>query len=91
MNEPTTLSISHIEALIDAGGQIMIGTAKPIIGAAVAHDGRKTLAMLKRQPGESLPVLLARLDNAIQSAHRTGTRVDEINKPDSDVCYSYKK
>lgn len=91
MSDSADPSVTHIEALIDAGGQIMIGTVKPIVGAAVAHDGTKTLAMLKRRPGESLQLLLGRLDAAIQSAQRTGTRVDEINNPNSDVRYAYKK
>ena len=84
-------SLPQIEALIESGGQIMLGTAKPIVGAAVAHDGKKTLVMLKRQPGESVHLLLSRLDKAIETALNTGTRVDEINKPNSDVSYSYRK
>jgi len=82
--------LPHIEALIDAGGQIMIGTVQPIVGSAVAHDGKKTLVMLKRRPQEPLELLLSRLDKAIHTAHETGKRVDEINKPDSEVRYSYK-
>jgi hypothetical protein len=66
--------LPHIEALIDAGGQIMIGTVQPIVDSAVAHDGK----------------LLSRLDKAIQTAHETGRRVDEINEPDSEVRYRYK-
>ncbi len=34
---------------IAAGGQIMLGTVKPISNAAVAHDGKKTLAMLRQR------------------------------------------
>jgi hypothetical protein len=77
----------HIEAVIDGGGQIMIGTVAPIRGAAVAHDGKKTLAMLRRRPGEAVPELLARLDAAIAIAKSTGSRVDEINDPSSDRRY----
>ena len=84
-------SLPQIEALIESGGQIMLASAKPIVGAAVAHDGKKTLVMLKRQPGESIRLLLSRLDKAIETALNTGTRVDEINKPNSDVSYSYRK
>ncbi len=79
--------LAHIESLIDGGGQIMIGTMKPIVGSAVAHDGRKTLAMLKRKPGETVDQLLHRLDAAVAAANTTGTRVDEINKPKSDIRY----
>ena len=49
----------HIQALIEGGGQTMIGTVAPIRGAAVAHDGKKTLAMLRCRPGEAVPELLA--------------------------------
>jgi hypothetical protein len=65
----------------------MIGTVAPIRGAAVAHDGKKTLAMLRRRPGEALPALLGRLDAAIATAKSTGSRVDEINDASSDRRY----
>jgi hypothetical protein len=77
--------LAHIEALLDDGGQIMLGTVKPIVGAAVAHDGRQTLAMLKRRPDETVEQLLQRLDRAVYTAIDTGARVDEINQPQSDV------
>lgn len=82
--------LGHIEALLDDGGQIMLGTVKPIVGAAVAHDGKQTLAMLKRQPNETVEQLLQRLDQAVYSAIVTGRRVDEINRPKSDVRYELK-
>jgi hypothetical protein len=86
--EPTSAAgWLHIQALIDGGGQIMIGTLAPIRGTAVAHDGKKTLAMLRRRPGEALPVLLGRLDAAIATAKSTGSRVDEINDASSDRRY----
>jgi len=78
---------AHIQALIENGGQIMIGTIAPIRGAAVAHDGTKTLAMLKRRPGEPIHELLARLDGAIGTAKSTGSRVDDINAKSSDTRY----
>ena len=65
----------------------MLGTVKPLSGAAVAHDGKKTLAMLRRRADESVEDLLLRLDVAIATAQSTGSRVDEINKPSSDVRY----
>jgi len=68
----------------------MLGTVKPIVGAAVAHDGKQTLAMLKRRPGEPVEQLLRRLDRAVYTAIDTGTRVDEINQPKSDVRYTLK-
>jgi hypothetical protein len=57
-------------------------------GAAVAHDGRKTLALLRRHPNESAASLLHRLDAAIATAQQTGTRVDEINDPTGDERYA---
>lgn len=85
--EKTTAALSHIAAVMDSGGQIMLGTVKPLCGAAVAHDGKKTLAMLRRRPAEPVADLLLRLDAAIATAQSTGSRVDEINKPSSDVRY----
>lgn len=75
------------DAIIDGGGQIMVGTIAPIKGAAVAHDGKKTLAMLRRRPHEPIPELLARLDAAIATAQSTGSRIDEINTGSSDKRY----
>jgi hypothetical protein len=85
-----TAPLAHIEALLDDGGQIMLGTVKPIVGAAVAHDGKQTLAMLKRLPGETVELLLHRLDEAVRIATLTGVRVDDINKPNADVRYVLK-
>lgn len=78
----------HISALIDSGGQVMLGTVKPIANAAVAHDGQKTLAMLKKKPREGLQDLLGRLDAAIAESRASGQRVDEINKPEANVRYT---
>jgi hypothetical protein len=80
-------ALAHIQAVIDGGGQIMVGTVAPIKGAAVAHDGKKTLAMLRRRPLEPLLDLLARLDAAIALAQSSGSRVDEINTASSDKRY----
>ena len=82
-----TDQLRHIAAVLDSGGQIMLGTVKPIVGAAVAHDGHKTLTMLRRRPSEAVADLLLRLDAAIATAQSNGRRVDEINKPSSDVRY----
>ena len=80
-------TLANIQSVIDGGGQIMIGTVAPIRGAAVAHDGHKTLVMLRRRPREAIPDLLARLDAAIDTAKTTGTRVDEINNKGSTRQY----
>jgi len=47
---------ARIETLIRDGGQIMIGTIAPIRGAAIAHDGKKTLVMLKHRPASRCPI-----------------------------------
>ena len=86
---PAHSAHAHIEALIHGGGQIMIGTMQPIRRAAVAHDGSKTLVMLRCQPEESLTHILSRLETAISSAKDTGQRVDEINGPSADHTYEY--
>ena len=80
---------AHLEALIHGGGQVMIGTMQPIRRAAVAHDGNKTLAMLRCKPGESLSDILFRLEAAIAKAKATGARVDEINRPGAAQSYDY--
>jgi hypothetical protein len=67
----------------------MIGTVAPIKGAAVAHDGKQTLAMLRRRPREAIYELLTRLDAAIATAQASGYRVDEINTPSSDTRYEF--
>lgn len=83
----STAHYAHIEAVIVGGGQIMIGTVQPICNAAVAHDGKRTLAMLRKRPHEHLADLLLRLDAAIASAKASGQRIDEINSPSSTTRY----
>lgn len=78
----------HITELINTGGQVMIGTVAPIPGAAIAHDGKKTVVMIKRGDGESATDLITRLDCAIALHRSTGLRVDDINTPNSDTRYS---
>jgi len=65
----------------------MLGNVAPIRDAAVAHDGKRTLVMLRQRPTESVADLLVRLDLAIATAQSTGRRVDEINTPSSDLRY----
>ncbi len=89
--KPNEGALAHVEAVIDAGGQILLGTIAPVHGAAVAHDGHKTLAMLRRRPNESAASLLSRLDAAIATAQQTGSRVDEINDPARDEHYAIAK
>lgn len=80
---------ANIESVIKEGGQIMIGTIAPIHGAAVAHDGKKTLAMLKQRPQEPVADLLLRLDTAIANAKSSGQRIDEINSASSNHRYQF--
>jgi hypothetical protein len=70
---------SQIEWLVDGEGEITIGRVGRIRCAAVAADGHNALAMLVRQPQESLEDLLARLDEAIRLAVEEDTYTDEIN------------
>ena len=61
-------------------GAITIGVVPPLKECvAIAHEGRHTLAMLKRQKGESLTELLSRLNLAIARAHTEDIFTDEIN------------
>jgi hypothetical protein len=82
-NVPTNSlpELPYIEETIEHGG-ISIGIIPPLTECiAVAHEGRHTLAMLKRQKGESLAQLLSRLDLAIARAHTDDIFTDEINQP----------
>ena len=71
----------NIEALIDDGGDITVGSIGPIGCAATAADGHNALAMLVRRKGETLNALLKRLDKAIAKFNETGEPMDEINPP----------
>ena len=43
--EAATLNAyTYLQTLLDTGGQVLLGTVQPIKGAAVAHDGKTTLA-----------------------------------------------
>jgi len=71
--------LPYIEETIEQGG-ISIGVIPPLTECvAVAHEGRNTLAMLKRRKGESPAQLLSRLDLAIALAHTEDVFTDEIN------------
>ena len=71
--------LAYIEETI-ARGAITIGVVPPLKECvAVAHEGKHTLAMLKRQKDESLTELLSRLNLAIARAHTEDLFTDEIN------------
>jgi len=65
--------------VINAGGQVTLGTVPPIACAAIAHDGQHTRVALKRQTDENLMRLLLRFDEALVSALDHDAVVDEIN------------
>ncbi|MDZ7652434.1 MAG: hypothetical protein U5L03_07745 [Burkholderiaceae bacterium] len=73
--------MKNIEALIDDGGEITVGSIGPIACAATAADGHNALAMLVRRDGETLAALLKRLDRAIARYYDSGKTTDEINPP----------
>ncbi len=73
------MELPNIEFLIDGNGQIALGRIGPVDCAAVASQGRQSLAMLVRTPGESFDELLGRLDAAIEDALERDTFADEIN------------
>jgi hypothetical protein len=74
-NAPTSgfPDFPYIEETIEQGGLTEC--------VAVAHEGRNTLAMLKRRKGESLAQLLSRLNLAIARAQTDDIFTDEINPP----------
>ncbi len=76
-----THRMKNIEALIDDGGEITIGSIGPIACAATAADGHNALAMLVRRDGETLAAVLKRLDRAIAKYYDSGETTDEINPP----------
>ncbi len=69
----------NLEALIEGGGQITIGSVPPFECVATATDEHNCLAMLVRQPSESLDDLLQRLDAAIEAAYEYDHFIDEVN------------
>ncbi len=81
-NAPTRLpDLPYIDEIIEQGG-ISIGIIPPLAECvAMAHEGRNTLAMLKRRKGETLAQLLTRLDLAIARAQTDDIFTDEINPP----------
>ena len=82
--------LPHIAALI-TDGEITVGMLDSVGCVAVATDGHNTLAMLKRQPGETLEQLLTRLDQAIERAWTEEIYTDEINPPVSSTFRAARK
>jgi len=69
----------NIDALVKSGGEVTIERIGPIRCGATAADEDQSLAMLVRQPEESLEELLDRLDRAIVNAWDKEEYIDEIN------------
>jgi hypothetical protein len=74
--------MKNIEALIDDGGNVTLGSIGSFACVATAADDHNNaLAMLVRRDGETLAALLRRLDRAIARYYDTGETTDEINPP----------
>ena len=73
-----TLSVPHIEELIDSG-MITIGMLGSVCVATAADDDM-TYATLVRRRGESLAQLLVRLDHAVDNAISLGLFTDQLNR-----------
>ena len=71
--------LEYIAGVIDGNGQVTLGRVGPVKCAAVASDEAGCLAMLVRNPKESLSALLKRLDAAIEAAVERDEFIDEIN------------
>ncbi len=76
--DPTD-SWSHLTALIARGGHVTFGRIAPIDGAAVAADEHSLLAALIRRSDESIPQLLARLNEAVGQAVTAGVLTNEVH------------
>jgi len=74
------MKLDYIADLIDGNGQVTLGTIGPVECAAVASDEVRCLAMLVRDPGESLTALRKRFDEAIEAAVERDELTDEINR-----------
>ncbi len=77
--ERKSARFKNIDALVKSGGEVTIGRIGPVRCAATAADEDQSLAMLVRQPGESLEELLDHLDGAIVKAWDKKEYIDEIN------------
>ena len=71
----------NLEALIEGGGEITIGPVHSFECVATATDEHNCLAMMVRQPNESLDDLLHRLDAAIEAACKYDHLIAEVNGP----------
>ncbi|TKB90743.1 MAG: hypothetical protein E8D40_13505 [Nitrospira sp.] len=78
--ETKSARFKNIDALVKSGGEVTIGRIGQVRCGATAADEDQSLAMLARQPEESLEELLDRLDRAIVKAWDEGEYIDEINR-----------
>lgn len=73
------MKLKNIDFLINGNGTVTLGRVGPFPCTAIASDENQCLAMLVRDPDESLVALLERLDAAIEDAFERGIYTDEIN------------
>lgn len=73
------MKLKNVDFLINGNGEVRLGPVGGIQCAAVASDEDRCLAMLVREPTESLAALLDRLDAAIEDAIERDIYTDEIN------------
>ena len=70
---------THLDVLMEAGGQITLGRMAPLDGVAVAADDHNLYAVLRRKPEETFTEFLQRLDEAVGIAQNGGPRANEID------------
>lgn len=75
----STSSWPTLQAFIDNDGQLTLGRIGPVACAAVAAQDDQMLVALVRHDNESLPELLARLEDALTDALDNEIYIDEIN------------
>lgn len=73
--------MTHLETLIEDGGDIMIGRIGAAPCAAAAADGHNTIAMIVRNEGETLGALLRQLNRAVGRFYDHDEITGEINGP----------
>jgi hypothetical protein len=77
--KPTDRTFDHIQAFLEkTHGQITFGEIPPIRRAAMAAQGKHVRVSLVGRPNETIPELLARLDQALGQYIACGKTTDEV-------------
>ncbi len=77
--KPFQHTFEHIQAFLDkTHGQITFGEIPPIRRAAMAAQGKHVRVSLVGRPDETIPELLARLDQALGQYIACGETTDEV-------------